>query len=148
MNILAIETSCDDTCISLLSCEGDLGNIVSTTYAQVISSQIKIHKKYGGVVPVLASREHEKNIDLVLKEVLKKANLKKGSARKFIDAIAVTTSPGLMPALLVGVNFAKSLSYFLDKPIISVNHLLGHICSNFVSLDKEKYIFKFFLIQL
>ena len=143
MNILAIETSCDDTCISLLSCEGDLENIVSTTYAQVVSSQVKIHKKYGGVVPALASREHEKNIDLILKEVFKKANLKNIEAKKFIDAIAVTTSPGLMPSLLIGVNFAKSLSYFLDKPILSVNHLLGHICSNLVSLDKEKYKLNF-----
>jgi len=143
MNILAIETSCDDTSISLVKCEGDLDNIVSTTYAQVVSSQIKIHKKYGGVVPSLASREHEKNIDIVLKEVIKKANIKKDQVKDFIDAIAVTTSPGLLPSLLIGVNFAKSLSYFLDKPIISVNHLLGHICSNFISLQEKNYSIKF-----
>ena len=143
MNILAIETSCDDTSISLVSCTGDLENLVSTTYAQVVSSQINIHKKYGGVVPSLASREHEKNIDLVLKEVLSKASLGKNKAKDFIDAIAVTTSPGLMPSLLIGVNFAKSLSYFLDKPLISVNHLLGHICSNFVSLEEKEYLVDF-----
>ncbi len=130
MKILAIETSCDETAISILEITGNK-NISFKVLSNVVSSQVKIHSKYGGVVPALAAREHNKNLKKVLKLSLEKSRI-----TSLPDLICVTIGPGLLPALLIGVNFAKSLSYFLDLPIIGVNHLEGHLYSSFLKADE------------
>ena len=122
MIILAIETSCDDTCVALVRASGKKEpkfKILSS----IVSSQIEVHKKYGGVYPFLAKREHQKNLPLVVSKTLKK-NLK-------IDLIAVTNGPGLEPCLWVGVNFAKTFAYSQNIPITPVNHIEAHILVNF-----------------
>jgi len=116
MNILAIETSCDDTCIAIVSFSKKGYKVLSN----IVSSQVELHKKYGGVYPALAKREHEKNLPLVLEKALKKAKNPK------IDKVAVTIGPGLDPCLWTGVNFVKTLGY----PIIPVNHIEGHLLVN------------------
>lgn len=117
--ILAIESSCDETSISIVK----NGN---TDISTIINSQIDIHKNYGGVVPEIASRKHMENITIVLDECLTKANMK----LEDIDAFAATYSPGLTGSLLVGLECAKTLSLIYDKPFIKVNHMLGHIFAN------------------
>lgn len=131
MTILAIETSCDDTCCALLQADKHGFKILSN----IISSQIKIHAPYGGVVPFLAAREHTKNLLPCLRAVL----TAKTSRRVFenikpqdIDLISVTIGPGLAPCLLVGLTAAKALAYAWQKPLIGLNHLEGHLCANFV----------------
>lgn len=119
INILAIETTCDETSISIVR-NG------KSCLSLVIATQMNIHAKYGGVVPELASRMHTEVITLVLEEALEKANIKLDN----IDAIAVSYKPGLLGSLLVGVEFAKVLSYTYNKPLIGVNHLIGHIYAN------------------
>ncbi len=126
MKILGIETSCDETSIAIVE---DGKKILSN----IISSQIEIHKEYGGVVPEIASRHHVKNISNILEEALKEANL----TLQDIDCIAVTYAPGLIGALLVGIAFAKSIAYGLEKPLIPVHHLKGHIYSNFIENNVE-----------
>ncbi len=120
MTILGIETSCDETSAAVLQDRHLLSSI--------ISSQL-VHRRYGGVVPELASRAHQALIIPVVEEALRSA----GVGKDAIDAVAVTSGPGLMGALLVGVNFAKSLSLGLGKPLIGVNHLEGHLYSAFLS---------------
>jgi len=122
MIILGIETSCDETSICVLK-DG------KEVLANIVSSQIDIHKEFGGVVPEIASRHHIKNISYVLDEALEKA----GIELKDITAIAVTYGPGLVGALLVGVSFAKSLAYALDIPLIPVHHIQGHIAANYLT---------------
>ena len=117
--ILGIESSCDETSFSIVK----NGTIEIST---VISSQIDIHKKFGGVVPEIASRAHIKNITYVLDECLKKANMKMDD----ITAIAVTYGPGLIGSLLVGVECAKTLAFLYNKPLIPVHHISGHIYAN------------------
>jgi N6-L-threonylcarbamoyladenine synthase len=121
MNILAIETSCDETSVAIVR---DGRNIISN----VVASQIPLHKKYGGVVPELASRQHVITIIPVLEEALARANFSWVN----IDAIAVTRGPGLSPALLVGVNTAKGLAFARQKPLVAVNHIEGHVYSNWL----------------
>ncbi len=121
MLILGIETSCDETSISVVR---DGKEILSNH----ISSQIEIHKEYGGVVPEIASRQHIKNIAAILDESLEEA----GVTLDEIDYIAVTYAPGLIGALLVGLSFAKGLSYAHNIPLIPVHHIKGHIYANFV----------------
>ncbi len=123
--IIGIESSCDETAASVVE---NGRNVMSN----IISSQIEIHKEFGGVVPEVASRKHIENINSVVEEALTKA----GVAPEQIDAIAVTYGPGLVGALLVGVNFAKGLSYAWNKPLIGVNHIEGHISANFIE-DKD-----------
>ncbi len=123
--ILAIESSCDETAAAVIE---NGRNVLSN----IISSQIEIHKEFGGVVPEVASRKHIENINDVVEEALSEANV----SVEEIDAIAVTYGPGLVGALLVGVNFAKGLSYAWGKPLIAVNHIEGHINANFIE-DKE-----------
>ncbi len=164
MIILAIETSCDDTGIAVI--EKKNGKL--KTLASAISSQIEIHKKWGGVYPSEAKREHQKNLIPTLKKTLRDSSLLiKGSlpkpekvneilsrepflleeTEKFfskhkigkIDAIAVTVGPGLEPCLWVGINFARTLSLYLNSPIIPVNHIKAHIL--FFLLEKEKIKF-------
>ena len=123
--ILAIESSCDETAASVVE---NGRNVLSN----IISSQIEIHKEFGGVVPEVASRKHIESINDVVEEALIKANVKP----KDLDAIAVTYGPGLVGALLVGINFAKGLSYAWEKPLIGVNHIEGHINANYIE-DKS-----------
>ena len=122
--ILGIESSCDETSCSIVKngCE---------EIATIISSQIDIHKDYGGVVPEIASRNHVKNITIVIEECLEKADMTMDE----IDAIAITYGPGLIGSLLVGVEAAKTLSFIFDKPLIPVHHIAGHIYAN--NLVKE-----------
>jgi len=121
---LGIETSCDETSASVvLNGRKVLSNVVY--------SQIDSHKKFGGVVPEIASRAHLEKICPVVDEALKEANV----TFKDIDVIAVTNGPGLIGALLVGVSYAKGLSYAIKKPLIGVNHIVGHIYANFLESD-------------
>ena len=122
--ILGIESSCDETSVSIVK-NG------SEDIATVISSQINIHKSYGGVVPEIASREHVKNITFVIEECLEKANMRVED----VDAIAITYGPGLIGSLLVGLEAAKTLSFIYNKPLIPIHHIAGHIYAN--SLEKE-----------
>ena len=124
MIILGIESSCDETSIAVLK---DGKEILSNK----ISSQIAIHKEYGGVVPEIASRQHIKNIAAILDEALAEAQITLDD----VDYIAVTYAPGLIGALLVGVSFAKGLSYAHNIPIIPVHHIKGHIYANFLEHD-------------
>ena len=117
--ILGIETSCDETSVSIVK----NGN---TEIATVVLTQIDIHKDFGGVVPEIASRHHVKNITMVIDECLEKANM----IINDIDGIAVTYGPGLIGSLLIGVEAAKTLAYVNNKPLIPVNHMSGHIYAN------------------
>lgn len=126
MRILGIETSCDETAVSVIEVLGKKINVL----ANVVSSQVKLHAKYGGVVPTLASREHVKNIGHVFDAALKEAGI--NNFRKEIDLIAVTRGPGLAPALLIGLTFARTLAWLSGKPVIGVNHLDGHVHSNWL----------------
>lgn len=118
MIVCGIETSCDETSVSFFdSSRGD--------FYSVVSSQIDIHRKFGGVVPEIASRNHALNIRTVYEDAIKKA----GISINDIDLIGVTSTPGLIGALFVGVSFAKGLSYMLGKPLIGVNHIIAHILS-------------------
>lgn len=140
MIILGIETSCDETAASII--EGKQDNI--KVLSNVVSSQIEIHKKYGGVVPEVAAREHVLNILPVINESLTKAGIKPKEAAKKIDAIAVTVGPGLITSLITGIETAKSLAYAWDIPVVGVNHVEGHICANFIaSQNKNKTDIKF-----
>ena len=116
--ILAIESSCDETAIAIIKDGALLSNIVS--------SQVDVHAKYGGVMPEIASRLHVENISVVLKEALERANVKIDE----IDAFAVTRGPGLIGALHVGLQAAKTLAMIFKKPLIPVHHLVGHIYAN------------------
>jgi N6-L-threonylcarbamoyladenine synthase len=129
MLIFSIETSCDETAIAILKFNEKGGFEV---LANQISSQIKIHAEWGGIVPNLAAREHSKNLLPVIKKTLQEANLK----LEEIDLFAVTQGPGLIPALLLGTNVAKTLSYFYQKPLIGIHHIEGHIYSNFIKKNK------------
>jgi N6-L-threonylcarbamoyladenine synthase len=171
MKILAIETSCDDTAVSLLQIRNSKLEILSN----VVASQIEVHQNYGGVFPMMAKREHQANLVPVLTRALKLAKLansksqirnpKKIPNSKFqiinsilkrepellkqlipflekykkpdVDLIAVTNGPGLEPCLWVGVNFAKTLSYYWDIPIVPVNHIEAHILVNFIDLNSK-----------
>ena len=126
MIILGIDTSCDETSASILKDGKILSNIV---YAQ------HIHKSYGGVVPNLASKDHEKNILNTVCESLRVANIE----LKDISAISVTYAPGLITCLLVGLNFAKGLAVGLNIPLIPINHLDGHLCSNLINNETIDY---------
>ena len=126
MIILAIESSCDETSVAITDERKILSNIIST--------QIAEHKIYGGVVPEIASRRHTEAISAVCDAALKEANI----TYKDIDAVAVTFAPGLIGALLVGVNFAKGLSYSLGVPLIPVHHLRSHIAANYIEASDLK----------
>ena len=121
MNILAIESSCDETAAAVVQ---DGRKVLSN----IISSQIEIHKLYGGVVPEIASRKHIEKVIQVVDEALKEASLTMNE----IDAVAVTYGPGLVGALLVGVSAAKSIAFAHNKPLIGVHHIEGHISANYI----------------
>jgi N6-L-threonylcarbamoyladenine synthase len=132
MRILAIETSCDDTCLAIL----EVTELKTSTSFKILSSAIQsqtdIHTKYGGVFPMMAKREHMKNIGPLYAVVLKEAKI----TEKKIDAIAVTVGPGLEPALWVGIVFAEELAKKLHIPIIPTNHMEGHVFSIFPNSTK------------
>src|SRR3989339_402289 len=125
MIILGVETSCDETASAVIKADGKIVEVLSNT----VSSQIKLHSRWGGVVPNLAAREHLKNIIPVIKKTLNSAKLSPNN----IDLIAVTQGPGLIPALLIGTNAAKTLAYLWKKPLIGIHHIEGHIYANFLS---------------
>ena len=127
MNILAIESSCDETAVSIVKD----GREVLT---DCIASQVDLHRVYGGVVPEIASRMHIEAIYGLADQAL----VKTGLSRRDIDAVAVTYAPGLMGAVLVGVNFAKSVSLSLGKPLIPVHHIRGHIAANYIAYPELK----------
>ena len=127
MLILGIETSCDDTAVAVVEAISHKQKAIKVL-SNTISSQIGIHSPYGGVVPTLAAREHEKNLPIVLLESLAEA----GVTMKEIDLIAVTAGPGLAPSLWRGVEFANALAEKEDKPLFGVNHMMGHIASNWL----------------
>lgn len=130
MILLAIETSCDETAIAVLKTQEAKTGVKFTILSNQIASQIKIHAPFGGVVPNLAKREHQKNLPILLKRALNEAGL--NSKRSTLNAIAVTCGPGLEPALWVGVNFAQELAKKWKFPLVAVNHLEGHIYSPWV----------------
>ncbi len=121
MKILAIESSCDETAAAVVE---DGTRVLSS----VINTQIELHKVYGGVVPEIASRKHIENISAVVDKAVEDSGL----GFDDIDAVAVTYGPGLVGALLVGVSYAKGLSFALNKPLIPVHHIKGHICANYI----------------
>jgi N6-L-threonylcarbamoyladenine synthase len=126
--ILAIESSCDETSASVISNGKVLNNIIASQ---------AVHRKYGGVVPELASRAHQQNIVWVIEEALQKA----GKSTTDLDAVAFTRGPGLIGSLLVGVSFAKGLSLGLNIPLIEVNHLQAHVLAHFIDDPKPEFPF-------
>ncbi len=129
MFILGIESSCDETSASIIQCDNSGLKIVSN----IVASQIKIHQPNQGVIPELAAREHVKNILPVLKKAIKSIRLSD------IEAIAVTRGPGLFGSLLIGVETAKILAYTLQKPLLAINHLEGHIYANFLDHNQLQF---------
>ena len=122
MRILAVESSCDETAVAIV----EDGRIVLT---DCIASQVELHRIYGGVVPEIASRKHIEAIYTLADQALEKTGL----TRRDIDAVAVTYAPGLIGAVLVGVNFAKATALALNKPLIPVHHIRGHIAANYLA---------------
>ena len=127
MNILAIESSCDETAVAIVRD----GREVLT---DCIASQVALHREYGGVVPEIASRKHIEAIYPLADQALKEAGL----TRDEIDAVAVTYAPGLIGAVLVGVNFAKAAAMAMNKPLIPVHHIRGHIAANYLAYPDLK----------
>ena len=133
--ILSIETSCDDTSVAILKNDKVLSNIVSSQ---------RIHEIYGGVVPELASREHDRLIVPVISKAIEESNVSLNE----INAIAYTRGPGLLGSLLVGTSFAKSLAYCLDIPLLEVNHMHAHILSIFINDNPKKPDFPFIALTV
>ncbi len=127
MNILAVESSCDETAVAIVKD----GREVLT---DCIASQVELHRLYGGVVPEIASRKHIEAIYALADQAL----LETGLTRQDIDAVAVTYAPGLIGAVLVGVNFAKAAALAMDKPLIPVHHIRGHIAANYIAFPDLK----------
>lgn len=134
--ILGIESSCDETSVAVVKNGREV-------LSNVINTQISIHELYGGVVPEIASRNHVENISPVMKEALNEANIQIDD----VDGIACTYGPGLVGALLVGVSYAKALSYAANKPLIGVNHIQGHIAANYITYKDLKPPFLTLLIS-
>ncbi len=133
---LGIESSCDETSVSVVKNGREI-------LSNIIDTQIPIHEKYGGVVPEIASRNHVEAISRVTKLALKDANVK----FEDIDAITPTYGPGLVGALLVGVSYAKALSYAINKPLVGVNHIQGHIAANYLTYKELKPPFLCMLVS-
>jgi len=157
MVILGVETSCDETAISVVEAEGDLKSLSFKVLGSAVNSQIKLHAEYGGVVPNLAKREHTKNLPIILKEALREAGFlnpkseisnpkqiqNSKSQIQNIDLIAVTVGPGLEPALWTGINFAKELGKSWGKAVIPTNHMEGHIASVLLTQNYESRIMNY-----
>lgn len=118
---LSIETSCDETSCAVVKNGREV-------LSNIISSQIEIHRPFGGVVPRLHQEKHIENIDIIVEEALNEARI----GFEDVDLVGVTKGPGLVGALLVGISSAKAIAYALDKPFIGVNHIEGHICANYI----------------
>ncbi|MFA6514048.1 MAG: tRNA (adenosine(37)-N6)-threonylcarbamoyltransferase complex transferase subunit TsaD [Patescibacteria group bacterium] len=131
MYILGIETSCDETAASVIKADRKTGRVV--VLSNIISSQIEIHQKYGGVVPEVAAREHVLNILPVIDEALSRAKI----THKKLDLIAVTKGPGLITSLMTGMETVRTLAFAWNKPVKEVNHIEGHIYSNFISPESK-----------
>lgn len=129
MKVLGIETSCDETAASVIEGQGEKIRVLSN----IISSQVEIHKKYNGIVPEVAAREHVLNILPVINEALEKARV----GKEKIDAIAVTVGPGLITSLITGIETAKVLSYAWNLPALAINHIEAHIYSNFIAQEEK-----------
>ncbi len=127
MKVLGIDTSCDDTAVAIY--DSDEGKVLSN----VVSSQYEAHRAYGGVVPEIAAREHLKNIDVIFREALEKANVDVSD----IDLVAVTYTPGLLPALLVGLTFGKGVAFARYIPFKGVHHIEAHMFSPFIEREPE-----------
>ena len=127
MNILAVESSCDETAVAIVR-DG------RQVLCDCIASQVELHKIYGGVVPEIASRKHIEAIYGLADQALEKAGL----TREEIDAVAVTYAPGLIGAVLVGVNFAKAAAMAMNKPLVPVHHIRGHIAANYIAYPELK----------
>lgn len=157
MIILGIETSCDETAVSVVEAEGGLEDLRFKVLGSAVNSQIEMHREYGGVVPNIAKREHQKNLLPVLTESLKKANLisnfqfsifNEFSLEEFlneiekpdIDLIAVTVGPGLEPALWTGIKFAEELGKKWNIPVIPTNHMIGHITSVLLESNTDEFL--------
>lgn len=171
MKVLSIETSCDETGISIVDIKESRGTHIFTVLANQLNSQIMLHREFGGVYPDLAKREHAKNLPILLVEALKEARIYDKSETPIdedkqndillslakelefantildtleamsipkVDAIAVTSGPGLPPALWMGVNFAKALSLAWDKPLIPINHMEGHVLVSLLEPREDK----------
>src|SRR5690348_12966644 len=121
MRVLGIETSCDETAAAVVT---DAGEVLS----DVVKSQIALHAPYGGVVPEIASRDHARAVAPVVREALERAQV----ALRDVDGIAVTAQPGLSGALLVGLQMAKGLAWAAEKPLVGVDHLVGHLLAVFL----------------
>ena len=132
--LLAIESSCDDTSAAIIRNGKILANVVANQ---------EVHKKFGGVVPELASRSHQENIVPVVEEAMQQA----GIQREELSAVAVTQGPGLLGSLLVGVSFAKALSFSLDVPLVGVNHLDAHIAAHYIDEPKPPFPFICLLVS-
>ncbi len=136
--ILSIETSCDETAMAVLKCSGNLKNKLDfKIIANEVSSQIKIHRPFGGVVPNLAKREHIKNLPKIYQKIKKEV----AGLEKKIDLISVTVGPGLEPALWTGITFAQDLTQKIKKPLIGANHMEGHLFGFLLSKQKNKINF-------
>ena len=133
---LGIESSCDETSVAVIKNGREI-------LSNIIDTQIPIHEKYGGVVPEIASRNHIEAISRVTKKALQEANV----SFKDIDAITPTYGPGLVGALLVGVSYAKALSYAINKPLVGVNHIQGHIAANYLTYQELEPPFLCMLIS-
>ena len=133
---LGIESSCDETSVAVVKNGREI-------LSNVIDTQIPIHEKYGGVVPEIASRNHIEAISRVTKKALEEANIE----FKDIDVIAPTYGPGLVGALLVGLSYGKALSYAIQKPLVGVNHIEGHIAANYITYKELKPPFICLLIS-
>lgn len=132
MKILAIETSCDETSASIVS--KNTNESLVAILSNIVSSSLELHSKTGGVIPNIAAREQLKAIIPTIESAIRDSKIK----IKDLDAIAVTIGPGLIGSLLIGVETAKALAYLWNKPIIPVNHLLGHVYANFIAKSKTK----------
>ncbi len=126
MNVLGIESSCDETSVAVISNDKLTANLISSQ---------DFHSKYGGVVPELSSRAHLQIVIPLVKDALKKSNLE----LKDIDLVTATAGPGLIGALLVGLTFAKGFSYSIRKPFVPVDHIEGHIFSGFLMNEKPEF---------
>jgi N6-L-threonylcarbamoyladenine synthase len=125
MRVLGIETSCDETAVALV----ETNPFTTDVLAEVVSSQVHLHRPFGGVVPEMATREHLRNLPLLVPKVMKDVNLSLDA----VDAIAATEGPGLASSLLIGHSYARALAVALSKPMVGVNHLEGHLYSPFIS---------------
>lgn len=138
LTILAIETSCDETAVAVIECCGGFKKPSFQIKSSIVASQIKVHAEFGGVVPNLAKREHIKNLPVVLERALKKAHI--ADPTKELDALAVTTGPGLEPALWTGITFTQNLAREWKLPIVSSNHMEGHIAAVLLPERQKKIV--------